>query len=148
MAQFATRRGLNMSNNTQYKKVYGARVFKINYNQDADVVDLVCQRSSQEKGYEEIHLRLELTGDCCSHSFYTDPKQFLELMGSTITHIEERENKTDETDDEVQRWKFLVFTTDRGHVTIDWRNDSNGYYDGEITATILKVDNDEPEQMV
>lgn len=32
------------------------------------------------------------------------------------------------------RWAFLVFETDRGHATIDWRNDSNGYYSGNVAT--------------
>ncbi len=85
-------------------------------------------------------LKLELEGDCCSKSFFTDLGQFEELIGSTITNIEQRDNEKrtvqleeDEwVHDSVQNWHFLIFTTDKGHVTIDWRNDSNGYYDGWV----------------
>ena len=31
----------------------------------------------------------------------------------------------------------IVFTTDQGHETIDWRNDSNGYYDGSASFNIV-----------
>lgn len=75
-------------------------------------------------------------GDCCSHSYYTDTKQFEELVGTTITDIEERNGKEEEIDYDVIRWHFLVFVTDKGHVTIDWRNDSNGYYDGTANLSI------------
>lgn len=33
-------------------------------------------------------------------------------------------------------WYFLVFFTSGGHVTIDWRNDSNGYYAGTICLSV------------
>ena len=86
-----------------------------------------------------------LEGDCCSHSYYTDVKQFNELVGATISKVEERhgdqikERQAEAAGAESVRWHFLVFTTDKGHVTIDWRNDSNGYYDGNIKACIYPL---------
>lgn len=79
-------------------------------------------------------LTLTLEGDCCSSSTYTDASQFDELIGSTIQSIEERAGET-ENNGELQ-WHFLVFTTNKGHVTIDWRNDSNGYYDGSVVTRL------------
>lgn len=86
-------------------------------------------------------LRFRLEGDCCSSSYFTAPKeQFGELVGARIHEIEERQQFPDDKND-IEKypqeggdisWHFLVFTTDKGHVTIDWRNDSNGYYDGSI----------------
>ncbi len=82
-----------------------------------------------------------LYGDCCSRSFFADAKQFKELVGATILSAEEREGAgirdqegfhTDRDDHYEIKPHFLVFTTDKGHVTIDWRNESNGYYDGYV----------------
>lgn len=85
-------------------------------------------------------LHLELYGECCSQSFFTDLKQFEELEGAKILNIEEREGQSDnnlpEPEGDVISWHFLVFTTDKGHVTIDWHNESNGYYDGSLTASV------------
>lgn len=82
-------------------------------------------------------IELELTADCCSSSEFTDIAQFKELEGATILNVEDRDGKSDNnppdpTDADVLSWHFLVFTTSKGHVTIDWRNDSNGYYDGSV----------------
>lgn len=88
-------------------------------------------------------LNLALGAGCCSHSYYTDVKQFHELLGAAIQNVEEREGRIDRLEDQkdedgwyvgevTMKWHFLVFTTSAGHVTIDWRNDSNGYYDGEV----------------
>ncbi len=93
--------------------------------------------------------RLELDGYCCSHSYFADPEQFSELVGATIQSVEERDEKSraDMPDEDAEhfvdgvRWHFLVFVTDRGHVTVDWRNDSNGYYDGDIA---LRVEESKP----
>lgn len=101
-------------------------------------------------------LVLELEGGCCSQSYFSDVRQFDELIGAKIQAIEDRDGESREgLDDEDKNncpirapnrecvsWHFLVFVTDKGHVTIDWRNDSNGFYDGSVNAGIDGV---EPE---
>ena len=81
--------------------------------------------------------KIELHGDCCSDSYFADPSQLFELKDSTILEVELREGASsdkletkNEEDYEVWKWHFLVFKTSAGHVTVDWRNESNGYYDG------------------
>lgn len=84
---------------------------------------------------------LTLEGDCCSTSHFTDPKQFQDLVGTTIHTVEDREGQSHNNLPEPEgacsiSWHFLVFTTSAGHVTIDWHNDSNGYYDGSLSVYI------------
>lgn len=85
----------------------------------------------------------QLDGDCCSKSEYTDEgiAAFCELQGATILKIEDRESAERAAEmvkkwgvEESDSWHFLVFTTNKGHVTIDWRNVSNGYYDGSVNV--------------
>lgn len=90
-------------------------------------------------------LEIHLEADCCSDSFFTDPKQFDELVGSKVLSVEKRDDGTPSVTSEAEpchqeesSWGFLVFVTDKGHVTIDWRNDSNGYYGGWPVLTNLK----------
>jgi hypothetical protein len=87
---------------------------------------------------------VEVAGSCCSESYFPDPKQFYELVGHTINTAECRDGySTDTSKEEAAKsctqedtdWHFLVFTTDKGHTTIDWRNDSNGYYTGTLKVT-------------
>jgi hypothetical protein len=81
-------------------------------------------------------LTLKLDGDCCSYSVFHEPEQFDELIGATIQGIEERDSEREGQGDENSEettWHMLCFITNRGHVTIDWRNESNGYYDGYVT---------------
>lgn len=92
-------------------------------------------------------LRLQLKGDCCSSSYYTDFGQFDELIDSTIRAIEERDGKSEtpgekpsQENSESISWHFLVFITNKGHVTIDWRNDSNGHYDGSVHPSLTGPD--------
>jgi hypothetical protein len=82
-------------------------------------------------------IRFWLSGDCCSQSDWTKVEQFKDLLGSKIFDAEERYGHSDNNLPEPENsdcisWHFLVFVTDKGHVTIDWHNDSNGYYDGEL----------------
>lgn len=120
-----------------YEAVKGAKIASVTKTSNEDV------RLALDDGRA---LRLWLDGDCCSSSYYTDTTQFDELIGATIQSVEERDGeshagldaeaaKTDKDRDAVS-WHFLVFATDKGHVTIDWRNDSNGYYDGDVHPEI------------
>jgi hypothetical protein len=123
-------------NEIAFKKVIGATVKEIAAKKD--FVGLVLDTGQT--------LRLSLDGDCCSRSYFTDTDQFLELVGAKIQGIEERRGESkdglneaamaDEYAPEDIKWYFLVFVTNKGHVTIDWRNDSNGYYSGSITASL------------
>jgi hypothetical protein len=83
---------------------------------------------------------LWLEADCCSHSFFTDVNQFDELLGATIQNVEERDGEVegDKYAGDVKAWHFLVFETNKGHVTIDWRNESNGYYDGWVVVEAVQ----------
>jgi hypothetical protein len=110
----------------------------------------------------------DLEGDCCSVSEFTPEglEAFKELQGARVLAVEAREGGSVRDDgslsalihgtppalerrtidlamrypstQDVDAWHFLVFTTDRGHVTIDWRNSSNGYYDG--TCTMIEAE--------
>lgn len=83
---------------------------------------------------------LWLEADCCSGSYFTDVKQFDELPGATIQKVEERDGEVegDKYVGDVKAWHFLVFETNKGHVTIDWRNESNGYYDGWVVVEAVQ----------
>ena len=127
---------------------------------DPSIQELVGQKVIQVEG-STLYLEtgkawtVDLDGECCSTSEFTPDglAAFRELVGATITAAEDRNNETEDLVareakcvekygvEEVDIWHFLVFTTDKGHVTIDWRNISNGYYDGScflVAATPLE----------
>lgn len=84
-------------------------------------------------------LTLELEGDCCSQSYFTKEAQFADLVGAKIIAVEEVEQPDDFVEYNTENtesliWSFLKFTTDKGHFTVDWRNDSNGYYSGWLES--------------
>lgn len=92
-------------------------------------------------------LTIDLEGDCCSSSYFTEDasKDVMDLVGAKIINgeLESSDGKhgpyaTTEDFGEVS-WHFLKFNTDKGDVTLDWRNDSNGYYDGWIVASFKEV---------
>lgn len=131
------------------------QVNKIGYDCDVSALKGAFVSSVvTDLGRAELHfsdgrvLHLTLAGDCCSSSSWTYPGQFLELVGSTIQEIHDREGESrDDLETEFRgtedgkgtdslEWHFLVFLTDRGHITIDWHNDSNGYYGGSIDARV------------
>lgn len=47
------------------------------------------------------------------------------------------EGDTDEFSERV-KWTFYKFTTVKGHVTVSWRGESNGYYSVGVTVKDLK----------
>lgn len=93
---------------------------------------------------KRVVLRLE--GDCCSRSYFKDDAELRALVGAgKITSAELRELGALESDTggDVTRCHALVITTEKGSFTIDWRNDSNGYYDGTL---VLLWPEEEPRQ--
>lgn len=75
-------------------------------------------------------------GDCCSSSWIEHFEGVQNLIGATISTIEEIDisERPDPTPDKhyclrIYGYKFI---TDKGHAVLDFRNDSNGYYGGYI----------------
>jgi len=86
-------------------------------------------------------LTIDLEGDCCSSSYFSDEglEDAKELAGRKIVAVEKAAGESGlhppYGQNDVTAWHFLKFTTDAGNVTIDWRNDSNGYYNGWVVAS-------------
>lgn len=88
-----------------------------------------------------------LFGHCCSSSYFTDEslEEAQQLLEARIQDVEDVEGEGGYEGGTRILWSFLKFTTDKGHVTLDWRNDSNGYYSGYIVLSVdfgLKYPND------
>lgn len=82
-------------------------------------------------------VRIDLEGDCCSSSFFDDFSLIdaRGLMGERLMSIEDTGRDEPENDPykegcDVIEYHALVVRTDKQSITIDWRNDSNGYYSG------------------
>lgn len=95
-------------------------------------------------GYD-TKLIFTLHGDCCSKSFFT-PESMTEakaLEYAKFYGYEVRKEVTPDTKEmDEDRWassteyNALVIMTDKGHMTLDWRNSSNGYYTGDVIVTL------------
>lgn len=115
---------------TPCKLVEGAKV-------EAVLTELESIRLTLNNGKT---LNLDLYGDCCSHSYYTDQalQEAKSLVGMTLVSLDERSGSSPNNKDESTgtqentSWHFLIIKTDKDEITLDWRNDSNGYYDGNV----------------
>lgn len=75
---------------------------------------------------------LILEAECCSRSFFEvrSVSDLESLVGQTLLHLEPVESSYISSD-EIRCHALLVFTDQRS-ITVDWRNESNGYYDGSL----------------
>lgn len=84
-------------------------------------------------------LRLQLFGECCSESYFeaNSVEDLKALVGETIVKIEKVESAIPEKGggdiDSLTRYSALKITTNKQSITVDWRNESNGYYSGWCT---------------
>lgn len=79
-------------------------------------------------------LVIELVGDCCSRSYF-ETNSLLDarsLLGERLIGVRRAASGLPNVSDEnsATRYHAIVVRTDQQSITIDWRNESNGYYDG------------------
>ncbi len=116
-------------------------------NQVADLVNKIML--SVVADYEKQEIRFTtVTGEvyklyhkqnCCESVTIDDICGDLnDLVGSVILMAEEQSNRGDEGDyGNTSTWTFYKFSTARGHVTIRWYGESNGYYSESVDFTIV-----------
>lgn len=86
-------------------------------------------------------LALQLSGDCCSQSYFP-PESLADLrglVGETIVSLEQVDSTRTDTGggrNDSTDWFCLKITTDKQSVSVDWRNDSNGYYSGWLDIIV------------
>lgn len=89
---------------------------------------------------EGVELRLQLVGDCCSHSYFDKDAELdvSALLGSTLTNIEYSfVSSADDADGygEIKTYALLL-RTDKWSTSLMWHNSSNGYYCGGVELYI------------
>lgn len=117
----------------------------------------VCQPTMSYKSPDEMltliaddgrKVELRLSGDCCSGSYFEkrsleDAKGLVgqDLLGvepveSTVVPDEIRIESTEENDYNggTYRYHGVKLKTNQETIVVDWRNESNGYYDGTCTV--------------
>lgn len=79
---------------------------------------------------DEIIARAD--GDCCSHSWIENAESPENLIG-TVSAVENLKlNKTEDQDGDYIQFYGCKITTEKGSCTLDYRNESNGYYGGDL----------------
>lgn len=77
-------------------------------------------------------ITLRVDGDCCSYSYFVaheNPCGRVLGVEDRSDNLSVQETRSNET---TILYHALLIKTDQGHFTIDWRNSSNGWYDGTI----------------
>lgn len=104
-----------------------------------------------EKGGEKLafdtnagQLSLEVTGDCCSHSWIEHIEGVRNLVGATVLSVSDRDMPGGIEDEEYEYLQFYGYDikTDKGNFYFEFRNSSNGYYGGGLEN--YKTVNNEP----
>lgn len=78
--------------------------------------------------YSDMNYRMTHEQNCCEHVYIEDIDNDLSVLEGTP--ILEASEETGEIPDcfEYGMWTFYKFRTSKGHVTIRWNGQSNGYY--------------------
>jgi hypothetical protein len=122
--------------NDEDKKIIGKKVmgFAKPFESGDSQITFMCDKGER--------FTLSCEGDCCSTSWFEHVE--LPSLPFTITAIEEVDGK-DVLDEEVLKnhdvlkTYGLKMTTDKGHLDIDMRNDSNGYYGGSFEVDVSEL---------
>lgn len=79
---------------------------------------------------------LELAGDCCSESWWSDIVNPENVIGAKVLSVTTSDEAvTDErTRQEHDDCTAYTVTTERGVALFKWRNSSNGYYSGWLVS--------------
>lgn len=72
--------------------------------------------------------------DCCSHTWIENIELTKNIFPAKVLGVEDLEmpDLGDMPDCDVVAYYGMKITTDKGHIIIDYRNDSNGYYGGGL----------------
>lgn len=110
------------------RHLIGARVEEITYSDACEEFLIQTDRGV---------LTLLAEADCCSSSWFQAFDNWSDLIGQVIVAIDVRIEERDESDNEPCRQDVTslygaVFSYAGGSAYLELRNDSNGYYGGEV----------------
>jgi hypothetical protein len=117
----------------------GKTVTALELSQDRETLTLTCADGSTATGITY--------GDCCSQTWIENIENEEALIGHAITAVEDIEMPSlgdvgtpHHPDVECVQYYGLRITTTGGICTIDYRNDSNGYYGGDLSWSATSDD--------
>lgn len=96
--------------------------------------------------YDSYILHLIPIAECCSTSWIQEDNKFNDLIGKIIKSIIEDSSKVTELEDDneydvVKNHLFIIKFKDTDEIFKFYlRNDSNGYYDGDLHISLEKID--------
>lgn len=106
-----------------FDKIQGKKILKATFTEDAIIF---C---TEEKEY-----KYNAVGDCCSSSFIESLDNIEAFENAILLGCEVAAGETKEVEEDylVSKWTFYKFRTNKGFCTLSFRNDSNGYYNGNL----------------
>lgn len=132
-----------------YHELIDKTIYRIFIN---DEDNMICFCTEKTEGG---HIVYYTSADCCSDSYIYHMDNVDALIGGTIKKVEDigedelrqsflarrtKESRSNGYEQEVETVHFIKFTTDKGNCTLEFRNHSNGYYDGEFEPVNLTPD--------
>ena len=119
------------------KELLGKKINKILVNEDQSA--LIFETDSGDVAYDTY-------ADCCSVTWFADITGVLNLLGATVTDVEEVDIESVDdgrTRQEEDCFYGVKVTTNKGYADIVYRNSSNGYYGGDChySADFERPDN-------
>jgi len=133
--------------------VYSEPEPKVSNDTDDNVLKRMVGKTFSNVQTQEDELIFSINGeprfkfyheqDCCEHVEIADlVGDLFDLEGTPLLRAEAVEGSAPEGDtdefSECVEWTFYKFTTVKGHVTVSWRGESNGYYSVGVTVKDLK----------
>lgn len=119
---------------TQFDTLIGKKILALHINDTKDLIVF---------DVEGGRIGAAAQGDCCSRSYFQHLSGLEALIGCTVNEITEHESVTTEGSEKThgsdceQKYGW-TFTTNRGRADLDMRNDSNGYYGGNVSIFAYK----------
>lgn len=108
----------------------GKTISSVNLNKDTDELTFMFTDGTGAVCTTE--------GDCCSTSWIEHLEMPNDVVGATITGLDEHAlSEEHKSDDEFIQTYDTVFHTNRGDIVAEFRNSSNGYYGGWMNSKAL-----------
>jgi hypothetical protein len=119
--------------NTEIEQLVGRKTVSVEINEEKDLMLLKFEDGSQ--------LYISATGGCCSKSWFEHVSGVEALLGEVVLAVDVRQMPADtEVDYETIRYYGWSVKTARGSFDIEMRNQSNGYYGGDIKVASRPLD--------
>jgi hypothetical protein len=109
----------------KFKSMIGVTMKSVEVNTQQDEMVFT---STDGKKYKFLHYQ-----DCCEHVYIEDIEgDIKDLEGAPILIAEEVSSESADEFGESCTWTFYKFATNKGHVTVRWLGESNGFYSESV----------------